>query len=288
MQAIIRDDDTSYFTRPEMLEKVYHPVWEAGIPVCLSVIPAHLTVKLQQHYIRQQINSLYDLNVPPAWRGTNKTFLVNQNRQLCSFLNKMIAKKLIDITIHGYSHTNEFKSVDEKTIKEILNKSKSLLRSCFPSASLNTVVVPYEILTAFVRNIILESNYNISIGYENFKTNQRLDRLRRWSYRIRKKFIAETPSNTVKSKGQSKIFFSMNFFSPDRPASECLKKAIRVFEECKRAEKTFICTNHYWYFFKDWGQPREDILSAWFEFIKYASSSEVKWTTFAKYSATEA
>ena len=38
MKVAIRDDDTSYFTTPDALERVYGDVWDR-VPVCLAVVP---------------------------------------------------------------------------------------------------------------------------------------------------------------------------------------------------------------------------------------------------------
>lgn len=282
MQVIIRDDDTSFFTCPEMLETVYEQAWKLDIPVCLSVIPAHSSVELEQEYIRERFKSLYDLNVPPAYRGTNKTFLINANQRLCSFLNKKINDGLVEVAIHGYRHAMEFQREDKNAVRRTLAQGATLLRTCFPSASLNTFVAPYEILATAARDVILESGYNISTTYDAFYSN---NFLRYCKYQIRKKIVSEVPRRTVELKGESKIFFGFNSFLPDIPVSQCLDKAVQTFDECKSANKVFVCINHYWYFFKDWAEPREDLLAAWLEFIKYSKSfPDVEWITYNRYS----
>ena len=40
MKFAIRDDDTSFFTRPEQLLRVYEGIWDR-VPVSLSVVPFH-------------------------------------------------------------------------------------------------------------------------------------------------------------------------------------------------------------------------------------------------------
>ena len=40
MKFAIRDDDTSFFTRPEQLLRVYQGIWDRA-PVSLSVVPFH-------------------------------------------------------------------------------------------------------------------------------------------------------------------------------------------------------------------------------------------------------
>ena len=191
----------------------------------------------------------------------------------------------MDIAVHGSSHTTEFQSADRDDIKQILAQSTSVLRSCFPAASLSTFVPPYDFFSSEVRDVLLESGYNISTNYENFYIKTWLDYLRHWKYRVRKRFFSEIPSKTVELRGKSKIFFGISHFSPDTPASQCLDETIQTFDECRQTQKIFICINHYWYFFKDWGETRKDLLAAWFKFIQYARSfPEVRWTTFDKFS----
>lgn len=40
MKFAIRDDDTSFFTQPEQLLRVYEGIWDRA-PVSLSVVPFH-------------------------------------------------------------------------------------------------------------------------------------------------------------------------------------------------------------------------------------------------------
>ena len=281
MQAIIRDDDTSFFTSAEMLKAVYGQAWRRGMPVCLSITPAQATVQLEETYIRERLGSSYDLNAPPAYRGTSKTFTVNSNRDLCSFLNEKIEEGLVDVAIHGYSHSTEFKSENRDDVNKALAKSVSLLRSCFPSASLSTFVPPYELLSSAARSVLLESGYNISTSYESFIAEAPL---KRWKYRIRRRLVSDIPRETVELRGDSKIFFGLYLFLPELSASECFDTAIQRFDECRRRGKTFVCVNHYWHFFRDWREPREELLRAWFDFVEYTRSlSDVTWTTFEKW-----
>ena len=98
---IIRDDDTSYFTAPQRLETVYGRLWDAGIPVCLAVIP--------QVYGDTRVywtdGNPHDPGIPPAYRGTGKTYSILDNPELCAFLNQKIAAGLVEVCLHGNTHS---------------------------------------------------------------------------------------------------------------------------------------------------------------------------------------
>ena len=39
MPILIRDDDTNFFTRPDMLEPIHSKAWDKGFKISLSVVP---------------------------------------------------------------------------------------------------------------------------------------------------------------------------------------------------------------------------------------------------------
>jgi hypothetical protein len=118
----IRDDDICFFTQPWMLDTLYKEAWRLGFKVSLAVTP-YVKATKQGH-------------VPPRYKGSNKFFLINENKQLVEYLQEKMAEGYVDIVQHGYTHSreggkpefaiNNFRLVDER-----LRKGKKLLRETF-------------------------------------------------------------------------------------------------------------------------------------------------------------
>uniref|UniRef100_A0A7J3SMA0 DUF2334 domain-containing protein n=1 Tax=Fervidicoccus fontis TaxID=683846 RepID=A0A7J3SMA0_9CREN len=86
INIIIRDDDVCYFTKPQLLEHIYKPSLELGLPINLAVIP------------------LVDLErtEPIIGQGEyNKRYLsVEENKELVEF----IKQHNFEVLQHGLTH----------------------------------------------------------------------------------------------------------------------------------------------------------------------------------------
>ena len=87
---LIRDDDTNFFTKSNMLESIYSKAWNNQFKVSLSVIP-----------YQKAIN---DVCVPPDIRNSQEHYSIENNEELCSFLKEKIKHNKIEIIQHGVSH----------------------------------------------------------------------------------------------------------------------------------------------------------------------------------------
>jgi hypothetical protein len=89
MKVAIRDDDTSYFTTPEALDRVYGDVWDR-MPVCLAVVP--FAIGYEQP------------GIPPEHWHSGESFALDRNPELVSFLRELIGSKRVTIALHGCTH----------------------------------------------------------------------------------------------------------------------------------------------------------------------------------------
>ncbi len=89
MKVAVRDDDTSYFTNPEALDRVYGGIWER-VPVCLAVVPFAIGYE--------------NPGIPEAHWRSGESFPLEQNTALVPQLREWIAKRRITIALHGYTH----------------------------------------------------------------------------------------------------------------------------------------------------------------------------------------
>ena len=89
MYFCIRDDDTSFFTAPEDLERIYGEVTKWG-PVSLAVVPFHRAGTSK--------------SVPEKFRGLWTVHPLHENSELVTYLRTGIGERRFEIMLHGYYH----------------------------------------------------------------------------------------------------------------------------------------------------------------------------------------
>jgi predicted deacetylase len=89
MYFCVRDDDTSFFTAPEELERAYEEVMQWG-PVSLAVVPFHRAGTSKA--------------VPEKFRGRGSVHSLHENRALVEYLRAGVSERRFEIMLHGYHH----------------------------------------------------------------------------------------------------------------------------------------------------------------------------------------
>jgi hypothetical protein len=89
MHFCVRDDDTSFFTAPEVLERVYGEMSRRG-PISLAVVPFH----------RAGASG----GVPHEFRDRWSVHPLHQNKPLVEYLRTGVAENRFEIMLHGYHH----------------------------------------------------------------------------------------------------------------------------------------------------------------------------------------
>jgi hypothetical protein len=89
MYFCIRDDDTSFFTSPEELDRLYGELTELG-PVSLAVVPFHRAGRSK--------------GVPAKFRGRWSVHPLHDNQELVDYLRAGVAAGRFEIMLHGYYH----------------------------------------------------------------------------------------------------------------------------------------------------------------------------------------
>lgn len=160
MPVIIRDDDTGFFTRPAMLEALYGTLWDAGLPVCLAVIPAHdASIR-----ISAAGDAFYDPNIPTRYQGAALRYPITDNAALCDFLNGLARRGLVEICLHGYTHTwLEFGSEDAESLGLAIRDGLAILRSALPDAHITTFVPPYESLSSTALSALFDAGLHVTV-----------------------------------------------------------------------------------------------------------------------------
>lgn len=172
---IIRDDDTSYFTRIDQLETIYGRVWDAGKPVCLAVVPnVYGDIRV---YWRD--GNPYDPGVPPQYRGKSEHYSVVDNPELCAFLTEKAQDGLVEICLHGYAHVfYEFITHDPAPIRQMLSEGLDILHQAFPDIPIKTFIAPYDRLSPTAVKEIIAQGFTISTQSTNLPPMPELPQLR--------------------------------------------------------------------------------------------------------------
>jgi hypothetical protein len=89
LRFCIRDDDTSFFTQPEQLERAYGRITKQG-PVSLAVVP----------FCRAGTSK----GVPESARQTWTVHPLHKNTELVTYLRSMVTARRFEIMLHGYHH----------------------------------------------------------------------------------------------------------------------------------------------------------------------------------------
>jgi hypothetical protein len=89
VEFCIRDDDTSFFTSPEQLERAYGDVSRLG-PVSLAVVPFHRAGPSK--------------GVPERYRNRWSIHPLHDNQELVDYLRTRIAEGRFEPMLHGYYH----------------------------------------------------------------------------------------------------------------------------------------------------------------------------------------
>jgi hypothetical protein len=89
MYFCIRDDDTSYFTTPEQLERAYGQISSWG-PISLAVVPFHCAGTSKA--------------VPEKFRSRWSVHPLHENPTLVDYLRRGVLDGRFEIMLHGYHH----------------------------------------------------------------------------------------------------------------------------------------------------------------------------------------
>jgi len=247
MKIIIRDDDTSFFTRPDLLDRIYEPLWANNHPICLAVIPAQRSDVIVEH----RPGRPYDPSIAPTYRGQTMGHSLLQNRELCAYLNERAREGLVEICLHGYGHSYmEFASEDEALLREKLAMGRRLLAESLPDAAIRTFIAPYDRLSTLALQLVYEAGFHLCTNSENLTPFPSLSTIGPYEgYRL---------SNGLKLFTCNEYLFTHR----DKP-DESLTNA----RERLRTETLLIVANHYWTFFYDWAGPNESMLRCWRAFV---------------------
>lgn len=252
--TIIRDDDTSFFTRVSQLRNVYGPLWYMGVPTVFAVIPAQRADVRVLH----RPGTPYDPSIPAEYQGRAEEFPITRNAELCAFLNERAKAGSVEIALHGYNHTyHEFATDDEALIRFKLDHGREILKTAFPDANITTFIAPYDRISETAIRLVTEAGYDLCTATTNL-TNLH---------------PAMRPYQMDWLYGKRLFTLDEYLFHHREPAETCLANAL----DRLNAHDLLILGNHYWSFFHE---GNGELLKAWLKFAGPAIGGARQAVTF--------
>ena len=149
LPILIRDDDTNFFTKGSMLQSIYSEAWNKGFKISLSVIPSQ--------------KGFDEMCVPPNFRQTGLLYPITNNEELIKFVKDKLRKGLIEVLLHGFSHSvvNAYRGefgINALDQEANLNSAISILMSAFGIRP-NFFVPPYDDIS--YKNLQLVKKYGL-------------------------------------------------------------------------------------------------------------------------------
>lgn len=301
----IRDDDISYFTPPEKLEKIYRNAWNKGFKVSFATVPMH--------------KGTNNLNVPPEFRNDGKYYPINQNEELVEYLKTKTSEGKVDIMQHGFCHTknsdltalkfdlekgnlsrydgqtvdlakySEFYGANEKEISSKIKEGKDILEETF-GISIKVFVSPQELLTKPLWMALWKNNLNycggvgrnaitqIPVKHINFYPL--LKAATKKVFRINPESITEDVmhlTDIITVPATYRHYW--NKFTNDELSEYWFDHFKTIFEIKKKRNGYFILLTHYWEYFYDWEEEitQEKQYGYLNKILKYVDNNSKVW-----------
>jgi len=290
LPILIRDDDTNFFTKTNMLESIYSKAWKDGYKVCLAIVPFQ--------------RGTNDICVPPDIRISDSHFSVGDNKALVHYLKDKIRSGTIEVLQHGFSHHNTndgrgefgYDSDRKKDIElgrniikqafevnpkffvppgeDIANENLVALiesglipiyRQTFFDTFLRNSFVPAHIKHIATRALAVKYKHRTSYG--------------NWAIQLVKPVII--------SVAQGRISWSLASMKSSNSSSfdSLFKLTDKVIESCTISRSPVCIINHYHLYYYDWNTSitRKDLFQAWKQILETFDRLKFGWkVTFSE------
>lgn len=236
----IRDDDTSFFTRPEDLDFVYGRYW-GTVPISLAVVPFSVPVHRGRSH--------------SAVHAPDQQVPLGENVALVDYLKEKIALGQVEIMLHGYSH--EYKQINGKWVGEFGWKPQSqLMREIVEGKGylerllkvrIRVFVPPSNTIGASGIRAIRAAGLNLSGimgrgGDRPFSADYPTAWLKRWAWRLRRGAPYPYP---LRYGGHTEL--CAHALTPRANRD----KLLQALNESVAHHWPYVLTTHYWEFRDD-------------------------------------
>ena len=237
MKVAIRDDDTSFFTRPEQLERVYGRYWDR-IPVSLAVVPCHASTRSK--------------GIPPEhWEGV-RSFPLADNLELVEYLRAQVGAGRVSIMLHGWSHKNyptgyEFEAAPR--LDERLARGRGYLEALF-GGPIRTFVPPHNALSRRGLQAVDAAGLNVLGSFYSFRPDKKPwgpDTLRNYlRIRAHRRKTGRTKRDRLIYPWPVRYNRHAEFGCQPLVPRTTLDELVGAFEEARRFGGDFCLATHYW------------------------------------------
>ena len=237
MKFAIRDDDTSYFTRPEQLEQVYHDVWDR-VPIGLAVVP--------------HAAGFVDKAIPEKYWDAGRAFPLEENAAIVQALRNHVTAGRVTIAQHGYTHEDypdgyEFQAAPD--LESRLARGQAYLEGVL-GTRIRVFVPPHNALSKRGIKAVSAAGLNLLGSFLSFRPSMRPwepQTLPNW-WRIRR-----FRSRTGRSKSDRMVYphvlryarhaeFGCHSLIP----GTTFEQLQAGFDEARAAGGHFCVATHYW------------------------------------------
>lgn len=234
----IRDDDTSFFTSPEDLERAYGEVTKHG-PVSLAIIP----------FCRAGMSR----GLPSAYRERWSIHPLAENRALVEYLRQGIAAGRYEAMLHGYhhdEHQNRREFLEGSDLERKVRQGKKYLEETLGTV-IRVFVPPHNAINKNGLKAITTAGLHLGgvAGMRHGWPWLAPTSIRAWWRLRRRRSLGLTGVPYVLDLPDHRELAG----SPVTPRST-LKESLRRFDEAHGINGVFCAATHYWEF----DQPTED------------------------------
>ena len=282
---VIRDDDTSYYTTPSRLKRLYRDALGAGFKISLAVIPRITTDITPSKYVASR-GLRYTPIVPPDVRGKGEKKDIAENGKLVKYLVSETKRGRIELILHGFEHARvnglpEFSSRDVSQNKRRLEEAVEIFERTF-NWKPKVFVPPWELLSPEAADLIRERGLHICRRYPTFP-DEYLKSFLKGYYPVPFKrrpviFFKDLGPNCVSFKqGIFDLRDNGYFFSILYDAESSRKASKEIFLRNYENWNASIWCNHYWEFFFDWEKEisRIEIFENLSDFLRFVSQFNI-------------
>ena len=274
-RVVIRDDDISYFTKPETLIKLYGSLFEEKKPVNFSVVPEITgNIKNDSHSLYRKREEIeYDPCIPPRFRGCNENFQLKENMEIVEFIRGV---ENCEVLQHGLTHgfidgVREFRINDDEEIQRRANSGSALLEECFHYKP-SFFVPPWNDTSSRTIRFLSSRYKGLSVGKLNpFKLPAES-----WGDYIKKTLASR---NYMFYKELLIIEHSGSILNRFNTPDSILNRVRKTVE----TKDIVILVNHHWEYFFDWSQLDQSFFGAWEQVMEYLLQKEdLSFLTFSE------
>jgi hypothetical protein len=255
VKLALRDDDTSFFTRPEAIDVVYRDIW-SRIPVCLAVVPFAIGYR--------------NPGIPEAHWHSGVSFALDRNAELTSALRDWMAARRVSVALHGYTHqdfANGFEFQAAPDPERRVAEGRSFLQRVL-GAPISIFVPPHNALSKRGLAAVSAAGLNLLGSFLSFRPS-----MRPWEWRTLSNFwrVRRFRAATGRRRHDQCVYpyvlryrnhaeFGCHSLIP----GTTVEQLIRGFDEARALGGDFCVATHYW----EIDQVLHDVLR---RFLDYAS-----------------